>query len=118
MLHVFSINVYAFLDLGATLSFVTPLVARKSNVLPYVLIEPFSDCTPMDDSMVTKIVYRECHVIQPNRVTLVYFVELDMFDFDIILGMDWLHTCFASIDCRTRVVKFQFPNEPILELKG
>ena len=53
-----------------------------------------------------------------RRVTLVDFVELEMFDFDIILGMDWLHDCFASIDCRTRVVKFQFPNEPILESKG
>ena len=26
--------------------------------------------------------------------------------------------CFASIDCRTRVVKFNFPNEPVFELKG
>ena len=51
----------------------------------------------------------------PNRVTLVDLVELDMFDFDIILGIHWLHNCFASINCRTRVVKFQFPNEPILE---
>ena len=32
--------------------------------------------------------------------------------------MDWLHTCFASIDCRTRVVRFKFPNEPIVEWKG
>ena len=32
--------------------------------------------------------------------------------------MDLLHTCFASIDFRTRVVKFKFPNEPIFELKG
>ena len=31
--------------------------------------------------------------------------------------MDWLHACFASIDCRTGVVKLQFPNEPILEWK-
>ena len=29
-----------------------------------------------------------------------------MLDFDIILGMDWLRACFASIDCRTRVVRF------------
>ena len=40
-----------------------------------------------------------------------------MFYLDVILEMDWLHACFASIDCRTRVVKFNFPYEPILEWK-
>ena len=40
-----------------------------------------------------------------------------MVDFDVILGMDWLHDCFASINCRTKIVKFNFPNEPVLELK-
>ena len=42
-------------------------------------------------------------------------IELDMVDFDIILVMNWLHSCYASIDCRTRVVKFQFPNKPVFE---
>ena len=41
-----------------------------------------------------------------------------MLDFDVILGMNCIHACFASIDCRTRIVKFQFPNEPTLEWKG
>ena len=41
-----------------------------------------------------------------------------MVDFDVILGMDWLHSCYASVDCRTRIVRFQFPDEPILEWKG
>ena len=41
-----------------------------------------------------------------------------MIDFDSIFGMDWLHACFASIDCRTRVVKFNFPNESVIEWKG
>ena len=42
---------------------------------------------------------------------MAHLVELDMVDFDVILGMDWLHACYASIDCRTRVVKFHIPNE-------
>ena len=45
-------------------------------------------------------------------------VGLDMLNFDVIQGMDWLHACFAFIDCRIGIVKFQFPNEPIFEWKG
>ena len=41
-----------------------------------------------------------------------------MADFDVIIGIDWLHSCYASINCRTRIVHFQFPDEPVLELKG
>ena len=53
-----------------------------------------------------------------NRVFYVELVDFDMLDFDIKLCMDWFHACFASIDCRTRVVKFNFPNEPVVKLKG
>ena len=45
-------------------------------------------------------------------------VELDMVDFDVIFGMDWLNACFASINCRIRVVKFNFFNGPVLEWNG
>ena len=41
-----------------------------------------------------------------------------MVEFDVILGMDWLHSWYASVDCRTRIFHFQFPEEPILECKG
>ena len=72
--------------------------------------------TPVDESVVANRVYRNCSIIFPNRVTHVELVEFDMVDFDIIL--DCLHNCFIPIDCRTRIVKFNFPNEPILEWKG
>ena len=68
--------------------------------------------------MVAKRVYRNCPIMLPIEFSYVELVELDMVDSDVILGMDWLHACFASIECRTRVVKFNFPNEPVLEWEG
>lgn len=53
-----------------------------------------------------------------NRVTYGELVELYMLDFDVILGMDWLHAFFVSIDCRTRLVKFNFSNKNVLERNG
>ena len=41
----------------------------------------------MGDSVIAKGIYKKCPVMLPNKVTLADFVELDVFDFDIILGM-------------------------------
>ena len=38
-------------------------------------------------------------------------VELPMNDFDVIFGMDWLHSFYACMECCSRVVRFCFPNE-------
>ena len=54
----------------------------------------------------------------PNKVTRFELVELVLVDLDVILGVDWLHDCFAFIDYRTRNYKFNFSNEPILEGNG
>ena len=81
------------------------------------MLELFIVSNPVVESVVAKRVYRNCPIMLPNRVSYVDLRELDMLDFDIIFGMDWLHACFASIDCRTRVVRFNFPNEPVFEWK-
>jgi len=88
MLTVFHIDVYALLDSGATLSFVTPFIAMRFDVLPEVLLEPFSVSTPVGDSVVAKRLYRRCPIFLSHRVTLIDLVELDMIDFDVIFGMD------------------------------
>ena len=74
------------------------------------LMNPFSVSTHVGDFVVARRVCRGGPISLPNRVTLVDLVELDMLDFDVVLGVDCQHDCFASIYCRTRVVKFQFPN--------
>ncbi|WMV18884.1 hypothetical protein MTR67_012269 [Solanum verrucosum] len=118
LLKVFHLDVYALLNPGATLSFVTPYVAIRFDILPDMLLDHFSISTQVCDSIVVKRVYRKCPISVSHRVTHVDLVELDMLDLNVILGMDWLHSCYAFIDCGTWVVKFQFPNEPILEWKG
>ena len=100
MLQVFPINVYSLIDLGASLSLVTPLVAMKFDVSPNVLIEPFFVITWVGDSVISKRVFRSFPISLSMTVTVVDLVEHYMLDFYVILGIDLLHAYFASIDCR------------------
>ena len=43
---------------------------------------------------------------------------VDMTDFDVILGMDWLAENFASIDCHKKEVIFTPPNGLTFKFKG
>ncbi|XP_070029088.1 uncharacterized protein [Nicotiana sylvestris] len=44
-------------------------------------------------------------------------IELGMVDFDVIKGIDWIYSCFAKLDCRTRTMRLEFPSEPVVEWK-
>ena len=45
VLQLFSVDVYALLDAGDRLSFVTPLLSMKFEILPDILDKPFSVST-------------------------------------------------------------------------
>ena len=79
--------------------------------------EPFLLSTSVGDSVLDKRVYRSCPISSSHRVIVVDLVEIVMRDFDVMLGMDWLYPCYASIDCRTRIIRFKFPNESIVYWK-
>ena len=66
MLHIISIVVYALLDPSDTLSFVTPVVDKIFDVLPYILVEPNVVTTPAGDSIVARCVFRSCPISCPN----------------------------------------------------
>uniref|UniRef100_A0A1U7W8U7 RNA-directed DNA polymerase n=1 Tax=Nicotiana sylvestris TaxID=4096 RepID=A0A1U7W8U7_NICSY len=85
---------------------------------PQMLSQPVEVSTPVGDSIVANHVYRGCTVLINDRATSVDLVELVMLDFDVIMGIDWLATCYANIDCRAKLVRFHFPGEPVLEWKG
>lgn len=118
ILSVFSYDVYALIDPGSTLSYVTPFVANKFGVEPELISKPLAVSTPIGDSVIARRVYRGCTVMICSRQTSVNLFELEMVDFDVIMGMDWLASCHANVDCRTKIVRFQFPDEPDIEWRG
>ncbi len=36
-------------------------------------------------------------------------ILLDLLEFDVILGMDWLSTCYASVNYRQKSFIFEYP---------
>ena len=76
MLKVFSLDIYALIDPGPTSLFVTPLVAKKIDILPDIFYETFMVSTPMHESVVTKRVNISFLIMFPNRVSYVDLVEL------------------------------------------
>ncbi|KAH0730162.1 hypothetical protein KY289_001350 [Solanum tuberosum] len=107
MIKVFTLNVYALLDPRASLYFVTPYVAIKFDFLSEKLCDPFCVSTPIGEFILVERVYRDCVISINHKNTMADLVELDMVDFDVILGMDWFHAGNASIDCRTRLVSVE-----------
>ncbi|XP_049387783.1 uncharacterized protein LOC125852068 [Solanum stenotomum] len=53
-----------------------------------------------------------------DRDTLADLVEIEMVDFNVIISMDWLASCYAMVDCQTKMVHFHFPKEAVLQWKG
>ncbi|XP_075103258.1 uncharacterized protein LOC142177970 [Nicotiana tabacum] len=90
MLTIFTFDVYALTDSGSTLSYVIPYVAKKFGIEPKKLCEPFEVSTPVGESIIARCIYRGCPVKVHHHLTAADLVELEMVDFDVIMGMDCL----------------------------
>ncbi|XP_028082888.1 uncharacterized protein LOC114284191 [Camellia sinensis] len=55
--------------------------------------------TPSDESMICTSIYRDCEILIGNISLIVDLLPIEMSHFDAILGMDWLSTNYATIDC-------------------
>lgn len=69
------------------LSYVTPFVAMYLSFGPECLSILFSFSTLIGDSVIVKRVYRGFMVFVSGIKSFVDLIELDMVDFEVILGM-------------------------------
>ncbi|KAL5573969.1 hypothetical protein UlMin_023566 [Ulmus minor] len=114
------IPAYVLIDSGATHSFASEMFANRIDRCHYKSDGMFSTTLPSGEVMLSTCWLRAVPIIVDDRELFVNLIVLDMPDFDVILGMDWLSKYNATIDCRkTRVIfepmgeeKFKFVGKP------
>ncbi|CAJ2633390.1 unnamed protein product [Trifolium pratense] len=88
MLSICSHDACVLFDPGATHSFVSRPFAACLGIDPSLLEVPLMVATPIGDYLLAKTIYRSCKVLIEGHSLLADLVELNMVDFDVILGMD------------------------------
>ncbi|GJT55493.1 putative reverse transcriptase domain-containing protein [Tanacetum coccineum] len=79
--------------------------AKKLNMNPTPLIERVIISTPMKNHMLIDHEYVNCPLRFDDRIRPANLLPIHMLDFDVILGMDWLASHRATIDCYARTAR-------------
>ena len=68
-----------------------PVFASKSSWKASRMVIPLSVATPLSESLDSDVFFLpNCPILIEGRELLADLVLLDVMDFDVILGMDWL----------------------------
>ena len=113
-------NQYAnvLFDTGATHSFVSSSFVKKLGRSLDVLSEGFTTALPSGEVIVSTHWLRAVSMRIVDRELFSDLIVLEMYDYDLILGMDFLGKYNASIECRKRKVIFDPEGETRFEFVG
>ena len=61
---------------------------------------------------------RSCQLVISGLELVADFIVHDIRNYDVVLGMDWLASFYANIDCFSKKVVFRVPGHPVFEFKS
>ncbi|KAL4013253.1 hypothetical protein IC575_025415 [Cucumis melo] len=103
---------------GSSHSFISSTFVLHARLEVEPLHHVLSVSTPSGECMLSKEKVKACQIEIAGHVIEVTLLVLDMLDFDVILGMDWLAANHASIDCSRKEVAFNPPSMASFKFKG
>ncbi|XP_043720970.1 uncharacterized protein LOC122668475 [Telopea speciosissima] len=98
---------YTLFDTGATHSFVSSSFMKRMGITPKSLASGLALSTPIGLTIELDIVYEPCPIRIAAREMITHLIQLDMTDFDVILGMDWLAAYKPNVLCAKKKIVFQ-----------
>ncbi|KAL0556706.1 hypothetical protein IC582_005221 [Cucumis melo] len=105
-------------DSGSSHSFISSAFVSHARLEVEPLHHVLSVSTPSGECLLSKEKVKACQIELVGHVIEVTLIVLDMLDFDVILGMDWLAANHASIDCSRKEVTFNPPSMASFKFKG
>ena len=99
-------DAYTLVDPGATHSFASKHFLDLSQIKTQPLEGRMRVSLPIGDPLSSDRVVRDSRVLIGGQEFPTDLIALDMRDFDVVLGMDWLSRHRATLDCYKKEVKF------------
>ena len=101
---LFDIDLYVLIDLGSTHSYIC--MEQISDKLPSVELLAYDllATSPLGYSVRVNRVYKNCPLLVHDREFSVDLIAFPFYEFDLILGMDWLSKHWAIVDCDKKIV--------------
>ena len=111
-------DAYTLVDPGATHSFASKPFLDRFQIETQPLEGRMRVSLPAGDLLLANRVVRDSRVLIEGQEFPTDLVALDMRDFDVVLGMDWLSRHKATLDCYKKEVKLHRPGKMEVKFKG
>ena len=111
-------DAYTLVDPGATHSFASKHFLYCFQIETQPLEGRMRVSLPTGDPLFSDRVVRDSRVIIGGQEFPADLVTLDMRDFDVVLGMDWLSSHRATLYCYKKEVKLHRPGKLDVKFRG
>ena len=110
VIPLFSRYALILFDSGTSHSFVSTSFVKAHDLKMDIGNHKWHVRIPTGKTQVSRAVCKRCPLTLRYLKMPANLVVMEMNDFDIILGMDWLSEHFVFIDCREKRVIFEIPS--------
>ena len=111
-------DAYTLVDPGASHSFASKHFLNRFQIETQPLEVCMRVSLPAGDPLLVDRVVRDSRVLIEGHEFPADLVALDMRDFDVVLGMDWLSRHKATLDCYKKEVKLNRPGKLEVKFRG
>ena len=118
MISIYYHDAYAMVDLGATHSFISVPFTERHQIESKPIDGRMVVSVPNGDTMITERIVPGSRLVIQNKDFPTDLIVLGIYDFDIVLGMDWLSKHRATLDFYKKEVRLVWSEEPCVIFRG